>query len=84
MEIISSRTIEDQSLEIDDKSFIDCTFINCILEYSGRPVNFERTMMRGCRYVFFGEARSTVHFLQGIGLMPHEQSEWAEFSDTIQ
>ena len=83
MRQIQGETIEGQVLAIDDKEFIDCTLVDCVLEYSGRPVSFTRTHMRGCRYVFFGSARSTVHFLQGVGLLSNAPGEWSEFPDTI-
>ena len=83
MESIIGQTIENESVAIDDKHFIDCTFINCVLEYSGRQVEFERTFMRGCRHVFYGRARRTLQYLQGTGLMPYAPSEWGEFSDNV-
>ena len=79
MELLSGLTIKDECVQIDDKHFIDCVFINCILEYSGRDVAFESTRMSGCRYVFFGRARQTLHFLQGVGLMEHNPEHWGEF-----
>jgi hypothetical protein len=69
MELIQNQTIESQLLSIDGKRFVDCTLINCILEYRGRSVDLTRTRMQGCRYVFFDNARSTVQFLQGVGLL---------------
>ena len=83
MEIIQRQTIRGESIEIDDKSFVDCTLIDCILEYSGHPVNFERTCFQGCRYVFFGRARRTVHFLQGAGLMTFNPADWGEFPNQV-
>jgi hypothetical protein len=83
VETIRWQVIEGQALRIDGTIFSDCTLVNCVLEYSGLPVIFERTQMRGCRYVFFGPARSTVHFLQGVGLMSNDQAEWGEFSPIV-
>ena len=83
METIRDLALHSGSLQIDDKRFIDCSFTNCVLEYSGRPVLFERTHLRGCRYVFFGPAKCTLHFLQCTGLMPHEDAEWAETSESV-
>ncbi len=83
MHTVQSRTFEDEVLVIDDTLYSDCVLINCTLEYSGGPVAFERTRMRGCQYVFFGRARRTVHFLQGVGLLEHGANEWAEFSSLV-
>ena len=83
MEIINGLIIENQSIAIDDKHFIDCTLVNCILEYSGTNVAFESTQLRGCRYVFHGRARQTLQFLQGVGLMAFNPQEWGEFAETV-
>ena len=83
MQLVEGQTIQGESLDIDNKYFIDCTLEDCILEYSGRPVTFERTHLRRCRYVFHGLAKSTVQFLQSTGLMPYEASQWGEFPSHV-
>ncbi len=83
MHTIQQQQLEGVSVSIDDTHFVDCTFVDCILEYSGRPISFERTVMRGCRYVFFGSARSTVQFLQGVGLMEGSPLNWGEFPNQV-
>ena len=83
METIRNRTIRGESVLVDGKIFIDCELVDCLLEYSGGPIVFERTNLSGCRYVFFGPARGTVHFLQGVGLMAHSSQQWAEFPDLV-
>lgn len=65
-------------MELDDKHFINCKFIDCILEYHGREVGFDRTHMNGRRHVFNGRARRTLHYLQGVGLMQYSPSDWGE------
>ncbi len=83
MEIVDGRTIKGECLQLDDKHFINCMLVNCVLEYRGHPVIFDRTIMRGCRHVFYGQARRTLHYLQGVGLMPHDPAQWGEFSDQV-
>lgn len=83
MHTIQNQTIEGEKLRIDDTRYSDCLLIDCTLEYSGGPVAFERTQVRNCQYVFFGQARRTVHFLQGFGLLPNAPHEWAEFSQLV-
>lgn len=83
METISSRTFEGQLMSIDNKRFINCEILDCVLEYSGHAVSFEHTRLKGCRYVFFGRARRTVHLLQGFGLMEYDPAEWGEFPVVI-
>ena len=83
MKRIENQTIEGESVTIDDVHFIRCTLVNCILQYAGGEVVFDRTSMRGCQYVFYGDALRTVQFLQGTGLMSHVPSEWGEFSSSV-
>ena len=84
MRIISDATLTSECLRIDDTHFINCTLVDCILEYSGGDVIFDRTVMRGCRHVFFGRARRTLHYVQRVGLMPYDPAAWGEFSETVQ
>lgn len=83
MQTVQNRTFEGEVLTLDDTLYCDCVLINCTLEYSGGPVAFERTRMRGCHYVFFGRARRTVHFLQGVGLLFGNDMQWAELPTQI-
>ena len=61
-------TFENETVVIDGKHLIDCTLLNCTLEYSGGPVILERTELRGCHYVFRGQAQRTVALLKALGL----------------
>ena len=70
METILSETIQNELLRIDGKTFIDCTLVNCTLEYSGKPVVFDRTRLKRCSYVFTGEAKRFLDFLQTAGIIP--------------
>ena len=81
---IEGMHFSGESVELDGNHFINCTFSNCILEYRGGPVAFDRTQMDGCRHVFFGRARRTLHYLQGVGLMPFQPSDWGEFPEQVQ
>ena len=83
MEQIQGQIIKGQTVTIDEKEFRDCVLERCVLEYSGGSVVFERTKLQSCTYVFFGPARGTIHFLQSVGLMPYEPSDWDEFPKEI-
>ncbi len=81
MEVICDQVIQDIQLSLDEKSFVNCVLERCILEYSGGNVSFDQTIFRGCKYVFFGRARATVHFLQAVGMVTDEAALWAEFPE---
>ncbi len=81
VQTIQQRVFEGEVLEMDDKHFIDCRLTNCVLRYSGRALVIEKTRLQGCNYVFFGRARGTIHFLQMMGLLPPEGTDWGEFPE---
>ena len=83
MEIIEGQTFVGESLVLDDKHFSDCKLISCILEYHGGDVVFERTHISACRHVFYGRARTTLHYLQHVGLVQYELPEWGEFDNRV-
>jgi hypothetical protein len=83
METIRDTAFEGESISVDHKHFMDCTFKNCVLEYSGQSFTLERTQLTNCRYVFFGLARGTVHFLQCIGLLPDNPHQWFELPESV-
>lgn len=83
LDIIVAKTIENQELTIDNTKFIDCILINCLLEYSGKPVEFERTRLKHCRYVFLGDAKRFVDFLQVAGIIPVNLSDLEEASKLV-
>ena len=83
MDIVSDLTIEGEAVTLDGKHFIDCSFVNCVLKYRGGEVVFERTHLRGCRHVFYGQARLTLQYIQTVGLMPVRASDWGFFEDIV-
>ena len=83
MDTLRHLTLQNQTLVLDGKHFIDCTFQNCTLRYSGGSVILERTHLRGCRYVFFGQAQTTVRLLQEVGLMPSNPLEWMDLTNPV-
>jgi hypothetical protein len=56
LQIIKSKVFVDESVELDGKHSSHA-FTNCILEYHGGDITFDRTQMNGCRHVFYSHAR---------------------------
>lgn len=83
MEIVKGGYFEGELVELDGRHFIDCTFTDCILKYSGGDVRFDTSTMSACRHVFYGRARATLHYLQRVGLMEHVPTEWGEFPEQV-
>ena len=69
LELVANRTLVGQTVLIDETHFRNCKILECTLQYSGGPLIFEETELRGCRYVFSGPARMTFEFMELIGLV---------------
>ena len=64
-----SKVFENQHVVLDEGVFVNCTFKNCSLEYSGGDVLVQNCQGEGCQLVWRGAAQRTVILLQGLGLM---------------
>lgn len=69
MNRFGEKTFENQHLVLDEGIFINCTFKNCSLEYSGGDVYVQNCQGEGCQLIWRGAAQRTVFLLQGLGLM---------------
>jgi len=64
-----NETFEKRHVVLDDGIFINCTFKNCSLEYSGGDVYVQNCQGDGCQLIWRGAAQRTVFLLQALGLM---------------
>jgi predicted NodU family carbamoyl transferase len=64
-----NEVFENQHLVLDEGVFVNCTFKNCSLEFSGGDVYVQNCQGEGCQLVWRGAAQRTVMLLQGLGLM---------------
>ena len=69
MNRFEAKVLENQHLVLDEGVFINCTFKNCSLEYSGGDVYVQNCQGEGCQLVWRGAAQRTVILLQALGLM---------------
>jgi hypothetical protein len=63
------ETFEGKHVVLDDGVFIDCTFKNCSLEYSGGDTYVQNCHGENCQLVWREAAQRTVSLLQGLGLL---------------
>ena len=64
-----NKVFESTHVILDDGVFVNCTFKNCSLEYSGGDVYVQTCQGEGCQLVWRGAAQRTVVLLQALGLM---------------
>jgi hypothetical protein len=85
MNRFESKVFEKQHLVLDEGVFINCTFRDCSLEYSGGDVYVQNCQGEGCQLVWRGPAQRTVILLQALGLMaPPPASPPAESASRVQ
>ncbi len=84
MQSIQNQTFENQIVDIDDTTILDCVFIDCILRYSGRSFTIGRSQLLRCRYLLFGPAEETFRFLQLVGILDWQPQQWAPVTDRVQ
>jgi len=83
MQIVSGVTLRGESFAMDNKKFVDCTFVDCTIEYAGGPVIMERTSLKGCQYVFSGTAKMAVEFLECVGLLSPNPAAWTQETSLV-
>ena len=79
MEIVRRLRMVGETIRLDHRHFIDCTFTDCVLEYGGSEIVLERTRFNGCRHALYDRAYMTLQYLRAVGVMP--RTELATVSD---
>ncbi len=69
MQTVSAVTFRDETVCMDDRHFVDCHLLRCVLEYSGKELTIERTEIIGCRLKLNADAGRTMNLLQCLGYM---------------
>lgn len=65
--IIEGSTFEDTQINVDDKGFKDCKFINVTLIYGGTgPVTFNGCAFNNVTWGLEGAASATIEFLTAL------------------
>lgn len=70
MEVVRELDMRHETVRLDGRHFIDCTFADCILEYGGSEVILERTSFSSCQHVFFDHALMTLQYMRATGIGP--------------
>jgi hypothetical protein len=55
------------TVKLDNSEFIDCSFTDCIMEYSGiGPVSMSHCEFKNVQWVFTGPAQNTLQFMHAM------------------
>lgn len=72
------ESLENRHVVLDDGVFIECTFKNCSLEYSGGDTYVQNCHGENCQLVWRDAAQRTVNLLQGLGLIAQSPVKMTE------
>jgi hypothetical protein len=67
MECIKDKAFRGETVRLDGKLFLRCSFNDCLLTYGGDRCEWETTSFNNCRVVLDGTANNTVQVLKGLG-----------------
>ena len=78
MQHFTSVKFVNETIDIDDKAYINCSFFKCVIRFSGTgPVSFKNCHFEECGIEFKGHAVTTVVFLRAIY---HGLGDWGKYS----
>jgi hypothetical protein len=76
MELISDQIFEGVTLQLDDRAYHRCRFVNCELMYGGGDFEVRDCHLENSRLTLFGPADRTLKLLPVFGWSyspPHER-----------
>lgn len=62
-----NHTFTDETVVLDNHRYTGCTFIRCVLHYSGGPFHLEHCEIQEQMVEFHGAALWTLHLLKTLG-----------------
>jgi hypothetical protein len=76
MELISDQAFEGVTIQLDDRAYLRCRFVNCELMYGGGDYQIQECELASCSLKLFGPADRTLRLLPSFGWSyspPHER-----------
>jgi hypothetical protein len=68
---IQNKTFENETVVVDGNSFHNCTFKNCVIEYSGGLFEFGQSVtFPNSKITISGAAKNSALFFESLGLIP--------------
>ena len=83
METLRDRTIENQTIILDETRLVNCTLRHCMVFYRGGDYHFENTSFPHCTIRLEGAAKRTQRFLGDLGFLK-QKSKNMELRSSIQ
>jgi hypothetical protein len=72
LELIKDKRFERESVEVDNRHFEGCTFIECTFVYRGGPFNFVNLTTKNCGFDLRDSAMWTLQFFATFQIIKPE------------
>lgn len=69
MTVIYDETFVDDTIVLDGKKFVNCTFIRCLLIFAGGHFEWTNPKRVDCRWKMAGDALETTRFIEMIATL---------------
>jgi hypothetical protein len=69
MEVVENKTASNETVVLDDKSFVGCRFRDCKLVYGGGEFTAIDTKFENCQVALAGQAQRIAAVLSGFGIL---------------
>lgn len=71
MQTLENKVVSRETIFLDDKHFVNCSFTECTLVYAGGDVAFSgTTSITDCQFALTGPADRTAIFMGTFGMNP--------------
>jgi len=67
MDEVRGKSFRNEVVKLDGNLFINCSFENCVLQFSGDHCEWEHSHFANYRIVLDGKANNTIQVLRGLG-----------------
>ena len=74
MDNVVGKTFRDQTVVMDDKNYVQCTFQKCEIVYTGGDFSWVNSKFEDCKVTITGNAGKTLAFMQQFGILPRPNS----------
>lgn len=83
MRVVQDKVFNAVTIDLDETTYVRCSFNGCIFRYSGRKSGiYDCKSTPDCKWEFHGAASRTVSLLTTMGMLRPEY-EFKDLPDTI-
>lgn len=69
METIFGKNFKNQTVVMDERNYVQCTFTNCEIVYTGGDFAWVNSRFDHCKITITGNASKTLAFMHQVGIL---------------